>query len=1176
MIVLPVNQTTNRDVLELWIKYYTINNITFVIYTKDIQLDCDNVTGDEFVLTNPENTVITESQFSNIDSVNNEIVLYKHIPNDFNAAEYKALHKDLQHFSDAQAKRHYEFFGFNEQRKYKLYEMDYDFYRRIYPFAEQFTNEQIGLDCVKYGRFRNGDELKKKSLENESLNAVVFEKLLAEEHRIGDNRFHILMRTTEGRKSYVMNAIHKIRSQTHKNYHIYLSYDSESCLPYLKELQASDLTLVSCIDISDANESKYKFNLYMNRLMDLVTNDYIIFHDDDNQFVSDKVLELLNNRISDNAVMYIFSFLRPDGFIYPKVPNECSYGSIDTACFIFHARHCKAARWDDKQGADYRFYSDLIKSVEFQFVKTECALQRTQFHDRIASFGKRFTWKTFCDNNNIKQTICINLPRRADRKETMMERFNELKMNVTFYAAIDGQLPEIKEKWETYKSESEKLPNGNFIINSAGAMGLLETAKQLYSKLYETMNDDEKVCIFEDDTIFHKDFMLLLGERYETIPDNSDVFFLGSNQTCWSDITFNTNHTYAPSAKHPFYGTYGMIVTKRALCYINEKLISSHKYSLDLLWWNVINEHKLTCSVCYPNLILPDVRNSDNMGDRDIKEMAGLRKWDLEMYLTSNAFCFIVPVFNFEKYIIKCLTSVVNQTYNKWRIILINDAATDNSMTLVNNFIKEHNLTSKITIINNVSNMKQAYSRYIAYQQTENTEICVMLDGDDWLYENTTIEKVNRFYNENHVDMTYGQFQYFKDNRIGNKSGIGKYSCECIKNRSYREENVFCAQHLRTMRSSLIKSIPKEQLMYNGEWLQCCTDYAEMMYCLERSIKHMNIGFPCLYYNVDSSISFANSYYNRNNDEEWLQYRNNVMKHIKSHKLPTFLENTKIVHKQFGKYDKLYNYSLMIEHEIKSPINSVVDKVYCINLIDNDKKLETFIKIVNEYNIDCEIMRVTKLKDSATFMNVFNDVKTRSQGNKLWHQVPGELGCTISHLMCLKDAIENNYNNIIIFEDDILPMLDLNKKFEEYKELILSKAFVYLGASQWSWPDSLEYKTMSYNAWRTCGSFALYINKEVFTPLFDEYSKLERKLDNIPWELYNKCPKGNDERYFSINRNSPYYDKCIVLYPNLFIADVSESDIRDKQDNKTRCAQMKWDMQLYHTPLHISNVVKTE
>jgi len=44
----------------------------------------------------------------------------------------------------------------------------------------------------------------------------------------------------------------------------------------------------------------------------------------------------------------------------------------------------------------------------------------------------------------------------------------------------------------------------------------------------------------------------------------------------------------------------------------------------------------------------------------------------------------IIPVFNCEKYLEKCINSVLNQTYKNFELIIINDGSKDNSMNIIN------------------------------------------------------------------------------------------------------------------------------------------------------------------------------------------------------------------------------------------------------------------------------------------------------------------------------------------------------------------------------------------------------------------------------------------------------------------------------------------------------------
>ena len=51
-------------------------------------------------------------------------------------------------------------------------------------------------------------------------------------------------------------------------------------------------------------------------------------------------------------------------------------------------------------------------------------------------------------------------------------------------------------------------------------------------------------------------------------------------------------------------------------------------------------------------------------------------------------FSIIVPVYNVEKYIDKCLSSIEKQTFRNFEVIIINDGSTDNSQIIVDKYVK--------------------------------------------------------------------------------------------------------------------------------------------------------------------------------------------------------------------------------------------------------------------------------------------------------------------------------------------------------------------------------------------------------------------------------------------------------------------------------------------------------
>lgn len=60
----------------------------------------------------------------------------------------------------------------------------------------------------------------------------------------------------------------------------------------------------------------------------------------------------------------------------------------------------------------------------------------------------------------------------------------------------------------------------------------------------------------------------------------------------------------------------------------------------------------------------------------------------------------IIPAFNSEKYIGKCLESIINQNYNNYEVIIVNDGSTDNTEKICKNIIKDNN---KFKIINKIN-----------------------------------------------------------------------------------------------------------------------------------------------------------------------------------------------------------------------------------------------------------------------------------------------------------------------------------------------------------------------------------------------------------------------------------------------------------------------------------------
>lgn len=56
-----------------------------------------------------------------------------------------------------------------------------------------------------------------------------------------------------------------------------------------------------------------------------------------------------------------------------------------------------------------------------------------------------------------------------------------------------------------------------------------------------------------------------------------------------------------------------------------------------------------------------------------------------------NKISIIVPCYNVEKYIKKCIESILNQTYLNYELFLIDDGSTDNTASIINETIQNKN-----------------------------------------------------------------------------------------------------------------------------------------------------------------------------------------------------------------------------------------------------------------------------------------------------------------------------------------------------------------------------------------------------------------------------------------------------------------------------------------------------
>ena len=94
-----------------------------------------------------------------------------------------------------------------------------------------------------------------------------------------------------------------------------------------------------------------------------------------------------------------------------------------------------------------------------------------------------------------------------------------------------------------------------------------------------------------------------------------------------------------------------------------------------------------------------------------------------------NLVTIIVPVYNVEKYLHRCIDSIINQTYKNLRIILVNDGSTDSSGVICDDYAK---IDNRIQVIHK-KNGGLSSARNAGLEKCNFIGYLMFVDSDDWI-----------------------------------------------------------------------------------------------------------------------------------------------------------------------------------------------------------------------------------------------------------------------------------------------------------------------------------------------------------------------------------------------------------------------------------------------------------
>ncbi|MDE7126655.1 MAG: glycosyltransferase [Bacteroidales bacterium] len=189
----------------------------------------------------------------------------------------------------------------------------------------------------------------------------------------------------------------------------------------------------------------------------------------------------------------------------------------------------------------------------------------------------------------------------------------------------------------------------------------------------------------------------------------------------------------------------------------------------------------------------------------------------------------VVPVYNIEAYLEKCIVSLLAQTYGDLEIILVDDGSTDTSGVICDRFCLAY--PDKIRVIHS-ANRGLSAARNIGVNAARGGYIG-FVDGDDWV-EPEMFEVLAGNAKKSMVDLSICSLKpdYTEDGADMQKSSIARIlSKEELMMALLTDYQVLGYACNKLFRTDLVKKVLFDETLFSSEDIDFCVRYSELIDC---------------------------------------------------------------------------------------------------------------------------------------------------------------------------------------------------------------------------------------------------------------------------------------------------------------------------------------------------------
>ncbi len=175
----------------------------------------------------------------------------------------------------------------------------------------------------------------------------------------------------------------------------------------------------------------------------------------------------------------------------------------------------------------------------------------------------------------------------------------------------------------------------------------------------------------------------------------------------------------------------------------------------------------------------------------------------------NRSFAVVIVCHNNGAFVEKTLQSVFSQNYLDFRIFYIDDGSNDGSFELAQDLIYESGQLMRVTMIRNEERLGTVANLSRIIDTCPDSEIMVVMGGEDWLAHEWVLSRLNQYYADPDLWLTFGQYREYPEYSLG--------FCHPLVQDKPARNQPFTASHLKTFYAGLFRQIQPKDLIFDAD-----------------------------------------------------------------------------------------------------------------------------------------------------------------------------------------------------------------------------------------------------------------------------------------------------------------------------------------------------------------------